>query len=1173
MAKNTAPTLMDATLDDKYTLTKGRIFVTGTQALVRLPLLMRQRDAARGLNTAGFISGYRGSPLARLDQQLWSAKKHLKDNHVVFTPGINEDLGATAVWGSQQTDLFEGARYDGVFGMWYGKGPGVDRSMDVLRHANAAGTSKNGGVLAVMGDDHGCVSSTLGHQSDQSMMAAMIPVLHPANIQEYFDYGVLGWEMSRYAGCWVGLKCVTEVVESSASVEIDIDRIKTVTPTDFNMPEGGLHIRMPDPPQVQEKRLYPKIEAALAFARANRIDRMVYNPPKATFGIITTGKTYEDVLQALNDLGIDDAAAKQLGLRLYKVGMVWPLEPQGARAFAKGLDEVLVIEEKRDLIESQLKDVLYGMDGKLPKITGKRDEAGADQFVAYGELTPTTIARVLVARLGKAALGKEAQTRLKLIEKREQELQKHADKVVRLPYYCSGCPHNTSTKVPEGSRAVAGIGCHYMVQWMDRNSQIITHMGGEGVNWVGHAPFTDEKHVFSNLGDGTYYHSGFLAIRQAVAARVNITYKILFNDAVAMTGGQPVEGQLTVEQISQELAAEGVKSIVVVSDEPEKYPDRHAFAKGTTFFHRDDMEKVQKDLRSKDGVSVIIYDQMCAAEKRRKRKRNQLIDPPKRAFINDAVCEGCGDCSVQSNCVSVEPLETEYGRKRQINQSTCNKDMSCLKGFCPSFVTVHGGKVRASKAGSEATDATFAHIPLPAVPALHGTYSMLVTGIGGTGVITIGAIVGMAAHLEGKGVTVLDQTGLAQKNGAVMSHIKLAPTPAHIHAVRIDTAATDLLLGCDIVVADTASALTKIAGGRTKAVINSHISPTAGFTLNPDTNFHEQAIVKELTDTLGKDASFVNATTIATTLLGDAIATNMFVLGYAWQQGLVPLSLEALMKAIELNGVSIRFNVLAFNWGRLAAHDPKAVEAAVRPTLHAIEEANEPLSASLDEVLDKRTRYLTAYQNAAYAAQYSNVVAQVRAAEERAMGSGTTTLTEAVARYAFKLMAYKDEYEVARLYSNGDFVKKLNAQFEGNYRLTFHLAPPLLAPTDENGHLKKMTFGPYMLRTFGLLAKLKFLRGTALDVFGYTAERKMERQLIADYMAMVAELCADLTPANHAVAVELARIPEHIRGFGHVKEKHLKQAKQRERILLDTFRNPAPKPQKGVKVTITSKSA
>ncbi|MBI1363702.1 MAG: indolepyruvate ferredoxin oxidoreductase family protein [Proteobacteria bacterium] len=1172
MAKNAPKHLLNATLDDKYTLTKGRIFITGTQALVRLPLLMRERDTAKGLNTAGFVSGYRGSPLARLDQQLWSAKKHLKNNHITFTPGINEDLGATAVWGSQQTDLYAGARYDGVFGMWYGKGPGVDRSMDVLRHANAAGSSKNGGVLAVMGDDHGCVSSTLGHQSDQSMMAAMIPVLHPADLQEYLDYGVLGWEMSRYAGCWVGMKCVTEVVESSASVEIDIDRIKTVTPKDFQMPEGGLHIRMPDPPQVQEKRLYPKIEAALAFARANKIDRTVYDTPKATFGIITTGKSYSDVLQAFDDLGIDEKAAKQLGIRLYKVGMVWPLEPQGARAFAQGLSEILVVEEKRDLIESQLKDVLYGMDGKLPKITGKRDDAGAEQFPAYGELTPTQIARALVARLGKTATDKEAQNRLKLVEKREQELKKHADKVVRLPYYCSGCPHNTSTKVPEGSRAVAGIGCHYMVQWMDRNSQIITHMGGEGVNWVGHAPFTDEPHVFSNLGDGTYYHSGFLAIRQAVAAKVNITYKILYNDAVAMTGGQPVEGNLTVEQISQELAAEGVKTITVVSDEPNKYPDRKAFAKGTTFHHRDDMETVQKQLRDTPGVSVIIYDQMCAAEKRRKRKRNQLVDPPKRAFINDAVCEGCGDCSVQSNCVSVEPLETEYGRKRQVNQSSCNKDMSCLKGFCPSFVTVHGGKIRSSQAGSEATDATFAHLPAPSIPQLQGAYNMLVTGIGGTGVITIGAIVGMAAHLEGKGVTVLDQTGLAQKNGSVMSHIKLAPTPADIHAVRIDTAATDVLLGCDIVVADNAAALSKIAASRTKAVINSHISPTAGFTLNPDVDFHEQAIVKELADTLGKDANFVNATTLATTLMGDAIATNMFVLGYAWQKGLVPLSLEALMRAVELNGVAINDNKMAFNWGRLAAHDIKAVEAAVRPTLHALEEAGEPISATLDEMLEKRMRYLSAYQNSAYAAEYAKVVEHVRTVEAKAMDTGTTALTEAVARYAFKLMAYKDEYEVARLYTNGDFLKKLNAQFEGKYSLTFHMAPPLLAAKDEEGHLKKMTFGPWMLKTFGILAKLKLLRGTPLDVFGYTEERKTERKLIKDYMAMVAEVCAELSPANHAVAVELASIPEHIRGYGHVKEKHLLRAKQREQILLETFRHPAA-PKGSVKVNITSKSA
>ncbi len=1146
-------TLANAKLDDRFTLEKGRVFLTGTQAFVRLMMLQRQRDAAAGLNTAGFVSGYRGSPLARLDQTFWQAGKHLTDNHITFTPGINEDLGAAAVWGSQQVNLFPGAKYDGVFALWYGKGPGVDRSMDAFRHANAAGTSRHGGVLALLGDDHGCESSTLGHQSDHNMMSAMVPVLHPATLQEYLDLGILGLAMSRYAGCWVGFKCVTELVESTASVVVDPDRVHVRLPDDYTPPAGGLHIRWPDPPLPQEARTYHKIEAALAFARANKIDDLTVDSPNATLGIATTGKAYLDVLQALDLLGLTETDLARYGVRLYKIALVWPLEPQGAKAFAKGLKDILVIEEKRDMIESQLKQLLYGQPG-APTIVGKKDAAEAPLLPSADELTPALVARVLARFLdaqGKG--GAKLADRLANVDRAEADLKSRQEKVVRLPYYCSGCPHNTSTKVPEGSRAVVGIGCHYMVQWMDRNSLTLTHMGAEGVTWLGQAPFTTEKHVFANLGDGTYYHSGFLAIRASVAAKVNITYKILYNDAVAMTGGQPVEGNLSVAQMTQELAAEGVSRIVVMSDEPDKYPADYGFAKGVTVHHRDTLDKIQKELRETPGTTVLIYDQTCAAEKRRRRKRGTFPDPDKRVVINDAVCEGCGDCSTQSNCVSVQPVETEFGRKRKIDQSSCNKDFSCLKGFCPSFVTVYGGKLKKLQASATPADA-FATLPDPAKPSLEQPYNILITGIGGTGIITIGAVVGMAAHLEGLGITILDQPGLAQKNGAVMSHMRLGKTQEALHAVRVATASAHLVLGGDLIVSATNEALSKMSPDLTSVVLNSQLTPTAGFTLNGDINFHEA----DHHDSLKKAAKAVHAvdaSKIATTLLGDSIATNMFILGFAFQKGLIPVSLAALTRAIELNGAAVDMNKKAFAWGRLMAHDPAQVDAAVKPVLEPLQP--EPIAETLGDIVAKRVAFLTDYQNAAYAARYEALVERVKAAEsEKAPGS--VALSKAVAKYAFKLMAYKDEYEVARLYTNGEFLKKLKAQFDGDVKLEFNLAPPLLSPKDDNGHLTKMRFGPWMLSAFGVLAKLKGLRGTPFDVFGYTHERQTERRLIADYVRVVDELVAHLTSANLALAVEIASIPEHIRGFGHVKEKNLKTAKAKEALLLATFRDPNP---------------
>jgi len=1148
--------LAAVSLNDKYELESGRIFLTGTQALVRLPIMQRRRDEAAGLNTGCFISGYRGSPLGGFDQQLWSARKFLEKQRIHFQPGVNEDLAATAVWGSQQVGLHGDAEVDGVFAMWYGKGPGVDRCGDVFKHANAAGSAEHGGVLVLAGDDHACRSSTLAHQSEHEFISAMIPILNPAGVQDILDLGLYGWAMSRYSGCWVGFKTIAETVESSASVHADPNRVEIVLPEDFDMPKGGLNIRWPDwPPQEQELRLQKyKLYAALAFARANRLDKTVIDSPNARFGIVTTGKAYLDVMQALDDLGIDDDHAAEIGLRVYKVAMTWPIEREGLRRFAEGLEEILVVEEKRAMIENQLKEHLYNWrEDVRPRVIGKFDEDEEWILPSADELTPARVARVIADRIDRFYTSQRVKKRLEFLEQKEQALDATPAKITRVPFFCSGCPHNTSTRVPEGSRAMAGIGCHFMALWMDRDTDTFTHMGGEGVPWIGQAPFVSSDHVFANLGDGTYQHSGLLAIRASVAAKANITYKILYNDAVAMTGGQPVEGTLTVPQITRQVAAEGVGRIAVVSDEPDKYPIGADFAAGVSFHHRDDLDDVQRELREWPGISVLIYDQTCAAEKRRRRKRNLYPDPPKRVFINDRVCEGCGDCSVKSNCVSVIPLETEFGRKRKIDQSSCNKDYSCVKGFCPSFVTVHGGGVRKRKAvgASEAVP-----LPVPALPEIDvQPYGILVTGIGGTGVVTIGALIGMAAHLEGKGITILDQTGLAQKGGAVTSHIRIGRRPEDIHAVRIAAGEANLILGCDLIVAASKDVLSKTQAGFSRAVINAHETVTGDFTHDPDLEIPGAELLDAIRRSIGDDAvDAVDATRLATALLGDSIATNLFMLGFAWQQGLIPISEEALMKAIELNRVAIEANKRAFHWGRRAAVDRDAVRAAAFPAESAA--AARPLSETVDEIVARRVADLTAYQDAAYGERYANLVRRVEDAE-RERAPGMSGLTEAVARYYYKLLAIKDEYEVARLYTDGEFLRKLNEQFEGDFKLEFNLAPPLIADRDERtGELKKRTYGPWMLRAFGLLAKLKGLRGTALDVFGRTEERRRERALIGEYEAVVEELIAALDHDNHALAIEIASVPEHIRGYGHVKERHLDAAEDRETQLLKLFRNP-----------------
>lgn len=1204
----------DYTLEHKYTRADGRIYLSGVQALVRLPLMQHLRDVAAGLDTAGFVSGYRGSPLGGLDLELWRARAHLEAAKVTFTPGLNEDLAATMVWGTQQTNLFPGATVQGVYGMWYGKGPGVDRSGDVFKHANAAGTSPFGGVLALAADDHACRSSTLPHGSEDEFVSAMMPILNPAGVQDILDMGLLGWAMSRYTGRWVGFKTIAETVESSASVDVDPFARQIVLPDDFALPPGGLSIRWPDPPVDQEMRLHRyAVAAAQAFARANGIDKLVLDSPQARLGIVTTGKSYLDVLQALEYLGLDAQACAQIGIRVYKVGMTWPLEPVGITAFARGLDDIVVVEEKKAFIERQMKELFYNWPasaGARPSIVGKYNEHGAWILPSTGELTPATIAAVIGKRIQRfplpsAAIAASIEQRLRWMEAKEAEMALPRALFPRVPHYCSGCPHNTSTVVPEGSRALGGIGCHYMVTWMNRSTDTFTHMGGEGVTWSGQAPFTATPHVFQNLGDGTYFHSGSLAIRQSVATGVNITYKILYNDAVAMTGGQPVDGTLTVPDIAHQLRAEGIHEIVVVSDDIGKWTRRRErFPSDVAFHDRSELDAVQQRLRTIKGVSILIFDQTCATEKRRRRKRGKLIDPPKRVMINSLVCEGCGDCGEKSFCVSVLPKDTEFGRKREIDQSNCNKDYSCVSGFCPSFVTVHGGAPRKGKK----RDASALLDALPEPPqrtTLEQPWNILITGVGGTGVVTIGALLGMAGHLEGKGATVLDQTGLAQKGGAVTTHIRIARQPADIHAVRIAAGEADLVLGCDMVVVNDYWALSKVRDGRTQVVLNTYEAMPGSFTTQPDLQFPAAEIIAGVRTALGgQEPLLLDATQLATALLGDAIASNLFVLGYAWQHGLVPLSHAALMRAIELNGAAVAMNQQAFAWGRLAAVDLPAVQraaglapaldtaahahAATPPsrgpgswedhdmsgqsapralaqtdadTLHADGDApvhpldDEQLAQSLDEAIARRAHFLTDYQDAAYAQQYRALVERVRTHEaQRAPGS--TALSTAVARYAFKLMAYKDEYEVARLYTRGDFQRRVQQQFEGDYQLRFHLAPPLFAKKDANGQPIKREYGPWMFSAFKLLARLKFLRGGKLDVFGYTAERRGERQLIADYLATVDTLLQRLDNDNVGLAAQIASIPEHIRGYGHVKDAHLHEAKAREAALLAQWRNP-----------------
>ena len=1151
MGKPDLPAALSATLDDKYTRTAGRVFLTGTQALIRLPMLQRERDLAAGLNTAGFISGYRGSPLGNLDLGLWKAKAHLAEHHITFQPGINEDMAATAVWGSQQVNLFPGAQYDGVFGLWYGKGPGVDRCGDVFRHANAAGSAKFGGVLVIAGDDHAAKSSTLPHQTEHVFKALMMPVLYPANVQEYLDFGLHGWAMSRYSGCWVAFKALADTVETSASVNIDPAAVNPIIPPDFKLPPDGLNIRWPDPPLVQEARLLNhKLYAALAYCRANGLNKLIIDSPTPKLGILTAGKSYLDVRQALDELGIDDQLAAEIGIRLYKVGMVWPLEPEGVRQFAEGLEEILVVEEKRQLLEYQLKEELYNWrDDVRPRIIGKFDEIGEWSegnwlLPAAGELPVATIARVIAERIGRFFTSPTIAARLKVIADKQKAAQTPIVLAERKPHFCSGCPHNSSTKVPEGSRAVAGIGCHYMVTWMDRSTSTFTHMGGEGVPWVGQAPFTAEKHIFANLGDGTYFHSGLLAIRQSIAAKVPITYKILYNDAVAMTGGQPVDGILSVARITRQLEAEGIEKMVIVAANPEKYAEIVDLAPNVPIRHRDDLDAVQRELREYPGVSILIYDQVCATEARRRRKRGKMPAISQRVFINEAVCEGCGDCSVQSNCLSVVPVETAFGTKRQIDQSSCNQDFSCLKGFCPSFVTVEGGKPKKGNAAQPgALDGEdWPILPAPVLPATTQPYNLLITGVGGMGVITLGALIGMAAHLDGKGISTLDMTGLAQKYGAVFSHLRIANRPEDIHAARIATGEAHAVLGGDLVVSAGSEALSKMLEGRTRAVVSCTDTPTADFTRNRDWHFPLAGLQKSLTETLGSAAvDFIDAQHLATRLMGDALYANMLLLGVAWQKGLVPVSAASLDRAIELNGAAVAANREAFQWGRRVAVAPEKVARIAGPLGGQVF-----VEQTLDELIASRIAHLTAYQDAALAQRYTDRLARIRAL-------GDETLSRTVATQYARLLAPKDEFEVARLYVDGDFTRRLRDSFDGDFRLQFHLAPPLLAKPGPDGRPKKISFGPWLLPALKLLAKARGLRHTWLNPFRFSAEFQVDRKLLADYEADL-----DLICKHHGSSGEwltLAAWPAEVRGFGPIRAKAAnltKQARERARTALMT---------------------
>jgi indolepyruvate ferredoxin oxidoreductase len=1119
-------------LDDRYAQVRGRVFMTGTQALTRIMLDQARRDRDAGMNTAGFVSGYRGSPLGGLDQEMWRIAPRLEENRIKFMPAVNEDLGATAVLGAQQAHLDPHAEVDGVFSMWYGKGPGVDRSGDALKHGNAYGSAPKGGVLVVAGDDHGCVSSSMPHQSDVAFMAWFMPTLNPASVAEYQSFGEYGFALSRFSGTWVGFKAISETVESGASVDLLPDR--TFKQPDYTAPAGGLHVRLGDLPSPGiETRIHDKLEAVEAFVEANPIDRKIYDIDDAPFGIVSTGKGHLDLMEALRLLGLSEEKCRALGIDIYKVGMVWPLARRDALEFVKGKKEVLVIEEKRGIIESQFKEAFYDWPGSKPqRMVGKHDENLEELVPWTGELSPLKLVPIIAARLDAFFPSEKLMQRAKALTSTPVPVL-NVPGANRTPYFCSGCPHNTSTKLPAGSKAASGIGCHVMASWMDRDTAGFAQMGGEGVPWIATSLFNGGKHIFQNLGEGTWYHSGSLAIRQAVAAKANITYKILYNDAVAMTGGQPVDGPVSVSGIAQAARAEGVNRIALVSDHPEKFT-RADFPAGTSFDHRRDLDTVQRELREIPGVTVLIYEQTCATEKRRKRKRGQMDDPKRFVMINDLVCEGCGDCSLESNCLSVEPKKTEFGTKRKINQSTCNKDYSCLNGFCPSFVTIEGGERRKKSGAGLDVNSMVADLPRPKLPTLDQPFDLLVTGVGGTGVVTVGALISMAAHLEGKGASVLDFTGFAQKFGTVLGYVRLAKSPDAVHQVRIDEGSADAVIGCDMVVSSAPKASAHYRKG-TRIVLNRAEMPTGDLVLNRDADLRIDDREDVIAGVVGaENLSAFDANAMAERLMGDAVFANVMMLGFAWQKGLVPVSLDALYQAIELNGVAPDRNKTAFAYGRIMADSPELLMQ---------DEKAPTTDESISALIARRMAFLTDYQNAAYAARYQSKLetfAQTGASEE---------LIRAAAKSLFKLMAYKDEYEVARLHAHSGFTDQIAQDFEGDYKIKYHLAPPLW-PTgkDTRGRPFKKTFGPWMGNAFGLLARMKGLRGTWADVFRYGADRKLEIALIGWFEEVMEQVKTAALDEEAALAVLTA--PMEIRGYGPVKEKAAAQAKEKVAALL-----------------------
>ena len=1153
--------LKEVSLNDKYTKDSGRVFMTGIQALVRLPMLQSARDKAAGLNTAAYITGYRGSPLGGLDMQFWQVQDLLESQNIIFQPAINEDLAATALWGTQQAELDGQGMYDGVFGIWYGKGPGVDRSGDAFRHANLAGTSRYGGVLAAMGDDHACESSTTAHQSEFALVDAMMPILNPASVQDILDFGLSGWALSRFSGCWVGIKCVHDTVEATASVEIGSASASFVIPEDFLLPAGGLNIRWPDTPLQQEQRLHEhKLPAVHAFWRENSLDQLVYDSPDSQIGIVTTGKSYSDVRRALSELGIDREEARRLGIRLYKVAMTWPLEKDGLYRFAKNLKKIIVVEEKRGLIEDQVKTLLYRRSN-APIVVGKRNEQDRVLLTSTARLNAVQIATVIgeqiLMLLQSESLSQQVGRVKSLIER-----QTDMAPLQRMPYFCAGCPHNTSTKVPDGSVALAGIGCHYMAQWMDRSTARFTQMGAEGASWIGESLFSNRPHIFQNVGDGTYLHSGLLAIRAAVAANTTITFKLLYNDAVAMTGGQPFDGPLSVSQVAHQLLAEGVGTVTVVTDDVAACRAANKLPDGVKVLDRHELEAVQKRLRDLPGVTALIYDQTCAAEKRRRRKRGEYPDPPKRAFINTQVCEGCGDCGIQSNCVAILPHETELGRKRRIDQSACNKDYTCVDGFCPSFVTVHGGELKKSAKPDTVSGFDPSQLPSPARATIDKEFSIVVTGVGGTGVITVSAILGMAAHLDELGCSVLDMTGLAQKGGSVVSNLVIAERPEDISSMHVASGGADLIIGCDLVVTASEKVILTAHPQRTRAVINDYEMMSGDFTRISDLRFPRAELISMIEKSVERGhVTFVNSNDYAEQLFGDSIAANLFMVGIALQKGYLPVSIEAIERAVELNGRAVEMNKQALHRGRQFAADPSAIDREINAAGTEAGETELPVKITLDELVERRSDLLVRYQNEAYARRYREFVQIARRAEEN-QAPGMQGFAIGVAKYYYKLLAYKDEFEVARLYSEGTFRNQLESQFTGDFKLRFHMAPPLFARKDKlTGLPRKMSFGPWMEKILIILARFRFLRNTPFNPFGFSDDRKLEKQLIKRYEDIINEIIPEISAENHKLMVEIACYPESIRGYGHVKTQHAQQTQARVDELLNAIHQHESTPQ------------